>query len=186
MIQHQQLQQKVNPAHKKDGSDFGYLYHNDIDGLLKKHGRYISHYAKSMAKNFEDFEDIKQDLLCETLDLINWVNKDKINKNFELKYFIFQKCNAYRKSKKNRQHYIYHEDFENINNNNFSSIDVEKEYCLKHDFPENCLDNELDKNIYFAFYIYGFKKKAICKDLNLSYGKLQERIYVIESKYSKY
>jgi len=203
MIQKQSLQIQARTIVEKDNSDYSLIYHGNVAGILKKHERYISHYAKSMSKSFDDTQDIKQDLMCETLNLLDWVEIEKIDANFDLKYYIFQKCNAYRKSKKNREHYRSPESLDDgaqmkkgavmafqKDDSKLSllpsRINLEKDYELKHDFPDNVLKTNLDRKIYFSFYVYDFKKKEICKDCKISYNVLQQRLNHIDAELKKY
>jgi len=178
-------------------SDYSYIMKKDIAGLYNKHLRYINYYAKKLAKNPSDKEDIKQDLTVEMLNLLEWIKPEKLNENFDIKYYLFQKFNAYRKSQKNVK--------QNLHNTNYSieasedqssylntkirtkgSNSIHKAYLIDHDFPENKLDNKVDRQIYFSKFVHGFKMKDICSDLNMNYTNLIKRVAYIENKLRNY
>ena len=179
-------------------SDYSYIMENDTIGLYNKHLKYINHYVRSMARNGSDKEDIKQDLTAEMLDLLQWIKPEKLNENFNIKFYLFQKFNAYRKSQTHVRQNLYNatastdededgQDYKISTQLRTSSPNsVYKTYLMDHDFPENVLDNEIDRQIYFSKFVYEFKIKDICADFNMNYTTLIKRIAHIENKLRNY
>lgn len=183
-------------------SDYSYIIERDTIGLYNKHLKYINHYAKSLARNISDKEDIKQDLTVEMLNLLDWIKPEKLNENFNIKFYLFQKFNAYRKSQKhvklNTHNKMISTDAQESKENGQyyemkctetkfrNSNPVYSAYLTEHDFPENELDNKVDREIYFSKFIHNEKIKDICSDLNMNYGNLIKRIAFIENKLRNY
>ena len=183
-------------------SDYSYIINGDTIGIYNKHIKYINHYARSLARNSSDKEDIKQDLTVEMLNLLEWIKPEKLNENFNIKYYLFQKFNAYRKSQKHVKQNIFNKVIstdaqETKENGSYyqmkctetkfrNSNPVYKNYLTKHDFPENELNNKIDRQIYFSKFIYNEKIKDICSDLNMNYTTLMKRIAHIENKLRNY
>jgi len=190
-------------------TDYDYIKKDDFMGLYNKHIKYIKHYQWAITKStkvLDNKEDIKQDIIVELLELFKWINKKKINKNFDFKYFAFQKMNAYRKSKKIRDTIKYSDccsldkvALSDITENhinfyregspasllNFKSKlrskeNTEDHYFIYDDFPSTLSD--IDKQIYFKKFINKNKIKNICQELKMSYAILTRHISDIENK----
>jgi DNA-directed RNA polymerase specialized sigma24 family protein len=190
-------------------ADYDYIKQDDFMGLYNKHMKYIKHYQRAITKStkvLDNKDDIKQDIIVELLELFKWINKKKINKNFDFKYFAFQKMNAYRKSKKVRDTIKYSDccslDKISINDvidkstylnenqtyHNLTGLkpilkskeNTEDHYFIYDDFPSTLSD--IDKQIYFKKFVNKDKTKNICQELKMSYAILTRHIADIENK----
>ena len=149
-------------------TDYEFIKSNDFEGMIKKYDKYINHYAKSVY--YTETEDTKQDLLIETLNLWNWVNKDKINEKFDFKHFLFQKFNAYKKNKRSKEnkyiaYHTFHEECDYLD----ETQNIETTFFYKTEFPETL--SKIEREIYFRNILSSSCIKTLCKEYNISYSK---------------
>jgi len=186
-------------------ADYDYIKQDDFMGLYNKHIKYIKYYQKKIMRNSSDYDDIKQDVFVELFELFKWINKKKIDKNFNFKYFAFQKINAYKKSKKYKNiNFIQntepiYDEYTNSTQSYGSNLtnmrseqrrnlicllkskeNTEDHYFIYDDFPSTL--SELDKQIYFKKFVNKDKTKNICQELKMSYAILTRHIVDIENK----
>ena len=165
-------------------TDYDYIKNEDTLGLIKKHEGYIHHFAKVFSRyNYQEIPDIKQDLICETLDLLNWIDKTKINQNFDMKHFMFQKFNAYRKNKSSniKVHEYSNEELQE----QFESTDkIELNFFLKKEFP--AILTKQERNIFFKKYIEHKKINEIAKEMKICRAWVSHHVVSIKEKFKEY
>lgn len=166
-------------------TDYQLVQENDFDGLIKKHNGYINHFARSLY--YSEFEDSKQELLIEVMKLWNWVDKKRIDENFKMRYFMFQKFNAYRKNKKSRNK---KEQLKNENDTTTMVMslstkeNLEMTYFMRVEFPETLTSKE--KVIYERALLASDKMINICADLKITYNEYNKIKKVVEQKFKSY
>ena len=166
-------------------TDYQLIQENDFSGLIEKHNGYINHYARSLY--YSEFEDSKQELLIEVMKLWNWVDPKRVDESFNMRYFMFQKFNAYRKNKKSRN------KREQLKNENDTTImvmsistkeNLELTYLMRTEFPETL--NKKEKVIYERALLASDKMINICADLKITYNEYTKIKKVVEQKFKAY
>lgn len=177
-------------------TDCEFIKSNDFEGIIAKYDKYITHYARALQYlHFNEVDDNKQDLLLETWSVWKWIDKKKINNNFNFKYFLFQKFNAYRKSKKIRTLQEEHKTITSLEatllNENVSPrcitdyrVSIENTYMLEKEFPETLSKKE--KDIYWRAIVHSDKIKNICEDLKINYNEFCALKNEVQRKFNNY
>ncbi len=157
----------------------------DIEAVIREHSAYVYTSIMNMANtvlNNEDIEEIMSDVF-----FILWKNKNKLNDNDKLTFYLVGIAKnllkeKYRKQKKN----LNIDDYENYLSNNRTLEEIYEENNSIMLLQERLdLLNDNDKKIFRLFYYENKKTKEIAKQMNMNEITVRSRLHRIKKQIKK-
>lgn len=154
----------------------------NIEEVINKYNNYIYKMLKNSITKEEDIEEILSDTFVAL-----WKNYNFLDKNINLKaYLIGITRNLV---KKKYREYSKLSNLEDISENIYSYIDIEKstEENEKIKLISIIISNmeEEERNIFIMFYYKGYKIKEISRKLNIGVSKVKVTLHRLRKKVKK-
>lgn len=158
----------------------------DLKQIVDDYSNYIYTIIKNMTNGLLKEEDVEE-LISDVL-LAVWKNKERIEKNLELKPYIAGITKNIVKNKLRSISPMYKIE-DNIDDDVKDISNLEEIICEKEQMKEiNKALNKMkkkDKEIFIAFYCYGKKSKKIAEEMNSTESNINTKLHRIKKKLIK-
>lgn len=143
-----------------------------IDSIIEEYSNYVFKIVNNTVGSNLSYQD-KEEIVSDTFYLF-WKNASKINTNLKSYLGSIARNCAYTRLRKNELSFNLEENFTPSYELDFDSIITIKEKLKKLTKEEN--------QIFYYYYILGFKVKEISKNLNKSLSYIKIKLYRIRKK----
>lgn len=158
----------------------------DLKQIVEDYSNYIYTIIRNMTNNLLKEEDTEE-LISDVLFAV-WKNKERIEKDLELKPYIAGITKNIVKNKLRSVNSTYKIE-ETIDDDVKDTSNLEEIFCRKEQMKE--VNKELDKmkkkdkEIFISFYCYGKKSKEIAEELNSTESNINTKLHRIKKKLKK-
>ncbi len=147
-----------------------------IETIINEYSNYVFKIVNNIVGTSLPYQD-KEEIVADVFYLL-WKNQDNINKDLKSYLAVIARNSTYAKLRNNKINFELKDEF-TTDNITFDTDNVIDKIVIKQKIKEL---SEIEKTIFYLYYVDGYKIKEIAKKLKLSSSGIKIKLYRIRKK----